>query len=269
MNQTGPAARFGKGTCRSALAAILIALMPGALLPATAQDEEEPRWFGGGGDRTAMLLHGVPDSDYVMLAFSCAVGRPVVSVNLRDEESDAEEGALLHVRLSAGGSHVEFSEEAVPNEESGGKDVKADLPLDDALRRILTAEGTLEIVVDGHIQRYDMDGAAEPAAAMLAACDAPKPAGDLDVTVTNEASRPLHSFAWSEAGADAFDSDAFGYEPLEPGASRTFTIPGGRDICTFDLAVTFADEDEEECCSDGEPAGTQNLCENARFIVHD
>lgn len=114
-----------------------------------------------------------------------------------------------------------------------------------------------------------MDGATEPAAAMLAACDAPKPAGDLDVTVTNEARKPLQSFAYSEAGVGSFDSDAFGYEPLEPGASRTFTIAGGRDICTFDLAVTFAEEDDEECCSDPAPAGTQNLCENSAFVVRD
>jgi hypothetical protein len=114
-----------------------------------------------------------------------------------------------------------------------------------------------------------MDGAAEPAAAMLAACDTPKPANDLDVTVTNRASRALHSLAYAEAGVPSFDSDAFGYEPLEPGASRTFTIAGGRDICTFDIEVTFVEEDDEECCSEGEPAGTQNLCEASEFVVHD
>ena len=38
---------------------------------------------------------------------------------------------------------------------------------------------TLEIFVDGHVQHYDMAGAAEPAAAMLAACDVPRPAGPI------------------------------------------------------------------------------------------
>ena len=254
---------------RTFLAAVLIAFMPGALSPATAQEEEEPRWFGSSDGRSTMLLYGVPDSDYVMLHFSCTVGKPVVSVYVQDEESGAEEGAAMQVRLSAGGNQVAFSEKAISNEDSGGKDVMAGLPLDDALRRILTAAGTLEIVVDGHVQRYPLEGAAEPAAAMLAACDAPKPASDLDVTVTNAVKRPLHGFAWSEAGAGSFDSDAFGYEPLEPGASRAFTIPGGRDICTFDLAVTFAGADDEDCCSDPTPAGTQDLCENGAFVVHD
>ncbi|CAM5603561.1 hypothetical protein ATER59S_05527 [Aquamicrobium terrae] len=254
---------------RTLLAATLTAFMPVVILPAGAQDEEKPRWFGGGYDNTVTLAYGIPDSDYVALHFSCTAGKPVVNAYVQDEDSSADEGATMQVRLSAGGQQVAFSGKAMPNEDSGGKDVKAGLPPDAALRAILTATGELEIVVDGHTQHYAMDGAAEPAAAMLAACDAPKPAGDLDVTVTNKAKHPLQSLAWSEAGVNSFDSDAFGYEPLEPGASRTFTIVGGRDICTFDISVVFADEDEEECCGDGVPAGTQNLCENSEFAVHD
>lgn len=269
MKQTKPAASIGKGIYRAFLAVAMIALLPAAVLPATAQDEEKPRWFGSTDGRSTMLLYGVPDSDYVMLYFSCTVGKPMVSVNVQDEESLAEEGAAMQVRLSAGGEKVEFSEKAIPNEDSGGKDVKASLPLNDTLRRILTATGELEILVDGHTQRYDMEGAAEPVTAMIAACDAPKPASDLDVKVTNKATKALESFAYSEAGVGDLNSDAFGYETLAPGASRAFTIPGGRDICTFDISVLFVAEDDEECCSMGEPAGTQNLCENSEFVVHD
>jgi hypothetical protein len=149
-----------------------------ATVPVAAQDEEQPGWFGGSHDDTAMLAYGIRDSDYVMLHFSCTVGRPAVRVYVQDEESSAEAGDLLLVHLSAGEERIEFADEAIPNEDSGGKDVEGQLPLDDVLRRILTGEGTLEITVDGHIQHY-MAGAAEPAAAMLAACDAPRPAGPI------------------------------------------------------------------------------------------
>jgi len=270
MNRIKPANRFEKSLCRPFFTTAVVALMAGGILPSTAQDNEKPPgWFGGADDRTTMLAYGVPDSDYVMLHFSCTVGKPVVDVYVQDEESRAAEGDVLPVSLSAGGERIEFSEEAVLNAESGGRDVVGHLPLDDTLHHILSATETLEIVVDGHTQTYDMDGAAEPAAALLAACEAPKPAGDLDVTVTNKAKRPLHSLAYAEAGVASFDSDAFGYDPLAPGASRAFTIPGGRDICTFDLVVTFVEEDDGECCSEGERAGQQNLCENNVFIVHD
>ena len=167
-----------KASGRTAAAMAGIALLA-ATIPAAAQDEEQPGWFGGGYDDTVMLAYGIPDSDYVMLYFSCTVGAPPVNIYVQDEESSAEAGDVLPVRLSAGGETIEFSEKALPNEDSGGKDVEGQLPLDEALRRILTAEGTLEIIVDGHMQHYDMAGAAEPAAAMLAACDVPRPAGPI------------------------------------------------------------------------------------------
>lgn len=259
-----------KQACRTFLAATLIALLPAAVPAAAAQDEEKPRWFGNVYDDMATLAYGIPDSDYVMFYFSCRPGATVVKFGLQDEESDAGEGDLVEVSLATNGIHVEFSDKATINQDSGGIELHADLPLDEALRRILTSDETLEVTIEGRTRRYAKDAATESAAArMFATCDSPKPASDLDVTVTNEAKRPLQSFAYSEAGVDSFDSDAFGYEELEPGASRTFTIPGGRDICTFDLAATFAEDDDEDCCGDPTPAGTQNLCENSAFVVHD
>lgn len=221
-----------KQAFRTFLAATLVALLPAVTSPAAAQeDEEQPRWFGGGYDDVTTLAYGIPDSDYVMLYFSCRPGATVVKFGLQDEESDAGEDDLVEVSLATNGIHVEFSDKATINQDSGGIELHADLPLDEALRRILTSDETLEVTIKGRTQRYAKDAATESAAArMFATCDAPRPAGDLDVTVTNEAKRPLQSFAWSEAGVNSFDSDAFGYDPLEPGASRTFTIAGGRHL---------------------------------------
>lgn len=260
-----------KQACRTFLAATLVALLPAVTSPAAAQDDEQPRWFGASYDDTAILAYGIPDSDYVLLDFSCRPGATVVKFGLQDEESDAGEGDLLEVSLATNGIHVEFSDKARMNQESGGIELHADLPLDETLRRILTSDETLEVTVGGRTQRYAKDAETEGAAArMFATCDAPKPAGDLDVTVTNRASLLIESLGYSEAGVDSFDSDAFGYDPLEPGASRSFTISHGRDICTFDISVLFAGEDEdEECCRTNQPAGTQDLCENAEFVVHD
>ncbi|HWM82073.1 MAG TPA: hypothetical protein VNQ56_08420 [Pseudolabrys sp.] len=253
---------------RAFLAMTLIAFVPAATLSAVAQDEEQPRWFGYSFDNKTTLAYGVPDSDYVVLYFSCAIGKPVVNVYVQDEESSAERRTPLLVQLSAGADRVEFSGKTTPNEDSGGADIEGRLPLDDTLRRILSTTGTLEIVIDKRTQRYAMGSAAQPAAAMLSACNSPKPTGDLDVTVINKAKLPLQSFAYSEAGANSFDSDRFGYEPLAPGASRTLTIPDGRKICTFDISVVLAKNDEE-CCDMGNPAGRHDLCRKSEFVVHD
>src|SRR3546814_18148188 len=96
----------------------MVARLPAAVRPAAAEDEEKPHWFGATYDNMTVLAYGIPDSDYVMLSFSCAVGKPVVNVNVQDEESSAEEGALMHVRLSVGGKKIEFSEKAILNEDS-------------------------------------------------------------------------------------------------------------------------------------------------------
>ena len=209
------------------LAACLAALTPTAW-PAEAQDDEQPRWFSNSYDDMAMLGYGVPHSDYVMAFFVCGPGARFVKAGVQDEQSGARAGERQQVRLAAGGRQVEFSDHGLPNEDSGGVGFEGQLPLDDALRHILGASGNLDVTIKGHTQSYPLAGVAEPAAAMLAVCDAPKPPGDLDVTVTNKAKLPLQSFSWSEAGVNAFDSDAFGYRPLYPGASRTFTIRGGR-----------------------------------------
>ncbi|MGB5904594.1 MAG: hypothetical protein WBF99_07445 [Xanthobacteraceae bacterium] len=77
MNRTKPVARFGNSMRPAVLAALLIALTPGVVLPASAQaNEEKPRWFGTSHGNTTMLAYGVPDSDYIMLSFSDGLPRP-------------------------------------------------------------------------------------------------------------------------------------------------------------------------------------------------
>ena len=259
--------RFGV-TLGWALLAAVLAVPSSVAWPAETPDEEQPRWFGGNYDGTAMLGYGVPGSDYIMLNFTCGPGARFVNVDVQDEYSGAQAGELQQVLLEAGGEQIRFSDHGYPNEDSGGVDFAGDLPLNDALRRMLGSGGELDITIKGQTQSYPLAGMAELATTMLATCDAPKPPADLDVTVINNAKLPLQSFSWSQAGVNDFEGDAFGYRPLYPGSSRTFTIRNGRNICAFDLVVLLA-ENDAECCDMGKPAGTQDLCENGEFIVHD
>lgn len=147
-----------------------------AVLPAAAGDDETPRWFGSRFDEMAVLVYGIPDSDYVALAFGCEPGARSVKVDVQDEESEAEEGEPQIVRLAAGGQRVEFSSKGVRNHDSGGIELHGRLPLDGALRHILGSGGQLDIMIGGRTLRYAMAGAAGPAARMLAVCDG-RPAG--------------------------------------------------------------------------------------------
>lgn len=262
-------------SCRALLAASVVALSSTAVLLAStavlsadSQGEDRPRWFGSSYDRTTVFAYGVPDSDDVILNFSCRPGASAVKVDVQEEESGAKTDKPLHVRMAAGGASVTFSDKGVVNQDSGGLELHAELPLDETLRRILTSEKALEVTVAGRMRRYAMDGTTALAAKMIATCDSPKPADDLDVTVINKARLPLQSFAYSQAGVNSFDGGEFGNRSLAPGASRTVTIPDGRKICTFDISVVLA-KDDAECCEEPKPAGTRNLCKNGEFVVRD
>lgn len=140
------------------------------VLSVNAQEEPLPHWYSYVADGEAALVYGVPESDYILLTFLCAVGEPIIKVYVQDEQSQAKAGDLLKVSITAGGERIVFSEKALANEDSGGKDVEGRLPLNTTLRQILTAEGQLEVVIDGHVQHYDMKGSAKPVATLLGAC---------------------------------------------------------------------------------------------------
>ncbi|MHA3902108.1 hypothetical protein ACTPOE_00655 [Castellaniella sp. WN] len=176
MTRLRSAARF-RACLRQVFLTVPLIALAWAAWPAAAQDDERPRWYSDDYDQKTLLVYGIPHSDYVAMMFACAPGTNIVTLYLQDENSGARPGETLPVRLQAGGRHVEFSATGLPNEDSGGADFKADLPLNDTLRQMLSAAGDLAVIIKGHTERYPLAGVATPAATLLAACDAAKPSG--------------------------------------------------------------------------------------------
>lgn len=176
MTQPPPATRFRTCLRRVFLTAPLIALAAAAW-PAAAQDDERPRWYSDSYDQKTILVYGIPHSDYVAMMFACTPGTKTVEIYLQDENSGARPGKKQSIQLQAGGQHIQFSATGRPNEDSGGADFKADLPLNDTLRQMLSASGDLAVLIKGHTERYPLAGIAQPAATLLAACDSAKPSG--------------------------------------------------------------------------------------------
>lgn len=255
-----------KRNYRSLLAVFMIAILSALAWPVAAQDggEAPPHWYVDVYDDIAYLFFGVPESDYVMIHFSCDLGTPIISAYIQDGESTAQVDDMMHVRLLAEGVELKATGRALINEDSGGKDALISLPLNDAFRRLLNTGGTMQVIVDGHVQDYDMSTASVPVERLLEACDTLAPEDDLMVVVVNRADRPLVGLSLSEEGVSMFEGDAFGYDPLAPGDSRSFVIPNGRNICTYDLLVAL---EEEECCSEGDFVGGVNFCQNREFQV--
>ncbi|WP_322999496.1 lysozyme inhibitor LprI family protein [Castellaniella sp.] len=158
---------------RILLAIPLIALA--ATWPAAAQDDDQARWFNEHYDDMTILAYGTPDSDDVALYFGCSPGTGMMKIYLQDEHSGAKAGEQTAIRLQAAGQRLEFSAPGLENQDSGGTDFSAELPLDDALQRLLRASTSLDITIRQHTERYPLARAAEPAARLLAACKAPPP----------------------------------------------------------------------------------------------
>ncbi|WP_319798871.1 hypothetical protein [Nitrobacter sp.] len=235
-------------------------------MPARAQTNQ-PHWYGVDTGSQARLIHGVPGGDGSLI-FVCDKGTPALSFYLAHRAAGAAPGTALPVRLSNGRTAVEFR---ATIQDLDRPRLAGQAMLDAPLETILASPGRLSVSAGGVTESYPLDGAAKAAAPILALCGSAAraaPAADLAVTVTNKTRRRVEQIALREPDGIERDSDAFGYDGLAPGRRRTFIIPGGAGICTYEISVLF-EEKEEDCCSDPLPIGQQNLCDDPRIVVHD
>lgn len=88
------------------------------------------------------------------------------------------------------------------------------------------------------------------------------------MTATNKTRQRVEQIALREPDGIESDSDALGYDGLAPGGRRSFIIPGGAGVCSYEVSVLF-EQAGEDCCSDPRPIGHQNLCDDPRIFIHD
>ena len=252
------------GQCMLSLFAFALAF---TAIPALAQDKE-PRWYGVDSGSQARLVYGVPDGGGTSLIFVCDKGTAALSAYLAHGATRARAGAPLSVSLSNGSSTVEFPATV---QQMDRPRLAGQVMLDPPLEAILASSGRLTVRADGSTESYPLKGAAGAARAVVALCGSAAraaPAADLRVTVTNKSRRRIEQIALREPDSIESDPDAFGYDGLAAGRQRTFAIPGGAGVCTWEISVLF-EEKEEDCCSDPVPIGQQNLCDDPRIIVRD
>jgi hypothetical protein len=247
---------------------LLAAALVFAAAPTWAQDDR-PHWYSVTDPDQARLVYGVPDSDDTSLIFICDKGSAVLTAYLTHPPVRAAVGKSLAVRMSDGRTTVDFSGKVRAQEMDDLLHLQSQVPLDAAFEAILASQGQVTISVAGVTARYPLAGVAAAARPLIALCGTAAraaPAADLKVTVTNKSRRRVEQIALREPGDIELNSDAFGYDGLAPGRQRSFTIPGGAGVCTYEISVLFA-EKEEDCCSDPRPIGQQNLCADPRILV--
>ncbi len=119
------------------------ALMTAAVWPAAALDQKQAALVRAGlTDRTTILAYGVPDSEDVVLVFSCRPGAPAVKVTCRTRTAGP---ARAIVRVASGDRLARsgriFHNAVPPNQNSGLRvELHAELPLMRLCGVILTSD---------------------------------------------------------------------------------------------------------------------------------
>ena len=243
---------------------IRIWLSAAALLFAStgAAHSENLKWFGSQYDDTVFLAYGIPDTDYAPIAFNCEKGDDMVRLFVTHNAPEASDGQQMSVALSSDAGSVELTASGQFEEIDDLFHLQAQARLDQKLVRILSANGSLRVSIDGTNQDIPLAGAVDHVNALVAACGAPLNPNDLEIRITSKTDTPVVSLLFSQRGVNDFDGDTYGNHVLAPGDSTYLIIPDGRTTCTFDLRAEF-DEDAER-----DPfEGSQNLCENSEFLI--
>ncbi|MEW9613740.1 hypothetical protein AB3G45_07890 [Shinella sp. S4-D37] len=229
---------------------------------ASAASSENLQWLVSQYDNTTFLSYGIPDTDYSPIGFYCSTGDETVRLIVTHDAPDAKDGQQMRVTLSSDAGSVELSASGQFQEIDDMLHLEGQTRLDRKLVRILSANGALNVSIDGSKQDIPLAGAADHIDALVAACGAPLNPNDLEVRITNKADMPIVSLLFSEQGVNDYDGDTYGNQVLAPGDTTYLIIPDGRPSCSFDLRAEYDEEAERDPFE-----GTQNLCENGEFLI--
>ena len=131
--------------------------------------QENMRWNGEEYAERAYLAYGVPETDHVRLFLSCERGGDV-AFTYAFEPINATDGVVVTVSLEAGGISLPIEATGVRLEMDDLFILEAEIPLDDRLLDVLTAQGTLSVFVEDGSEDFPLDGARAAAKPLARTC---------------------------------------------------------------------------------------------------
>ncbi|GGF53914.1 hypothetical protein GCM10007301_11740 [Azorhizobium oxalatiphilum] len=146
---------------------IAAGLLVASSLPLAAQ--EKLVWAASTTDNGATLAFGAPESDHVMLTFTCNTGNTMVLVSSMIGSKGLKANDPARILLSAGKVKKEFPGKAVANEMTSAVDVEGGGKFDD-VKAVLAAGKVLTVEVKGAKQPIALTGAPEAYAEFDKAC---------------------------------------------------------------------------------------------------
>ena len=156
---------------RSLRVAAAVACFLAFSAPVSAQ---ELQWAGAVTDDNAMLAYGVPESDSVLIDFSCDRGSGTVTVTLDHEPAKAETGITAEITLSALGSAPGGEVVVAATGQRLDLDdtfiLQGTVNIDDKLRGLLVDADTLVVMVEDGAEEIPMKDARQHAKNLIEAC---------------------------------------------------------------------------------------------------
>jgi len=137
-------------------------------LEAAAQDGR--RWIALGSEQSSALVYGTPDSDDLVISFACMPATRQVKVAFTHEPVGAKDGMRIGMELFSEGGRLMLDATGERLQLDDIFVLEAKTTLSPALRRLLTEGRTLSVMVQDGVEEIPLDGAAEAAAGLIAAC---------------------------------------------------------------------------------------------------
>ena len=150
-------------------AGLFTAILPVYGLVQGVEAQENLQWNGEEYAESAYLAYGVPETAHVRLFLSCERGGNVAFA-YAFEPIDATDGVIVTVTLEAGGTSLPIEATGVRLEMDDLFILEAEIPLDDRLQDVLTAQGVLSVFVEDGSEDIPLDGARAAAKPLARTC---------------------------------------------------------------------------------------------------
>jgi len=142
-------------------------MLPCLAAPASA---DNVTWFGNRHEDGASLVYGIPDSGYGQIVLSCEAGDDDLTFVYEHQPNDPKDGVEVDVILSAGDLEISVPTTGSRLEIDDTFILEGQTKLDDKLRNILQASGTMIVTVEDGTAEYPLDGAADAARDLIEVC---------------------------------------------------------------------------------------------------
>jgi hypothetical protein len=150
--------------------AVLIACCVVLLLTAKARAEGARTWMFHFDSDAAVLQYGSPDSDDMVIAFSCEPARQSLHIAEFVGSNSLLPGRTAQLKLSAGSTSVGYSGQTVANEMDGTVNIEVTTPIDPKLFALLKSAPSFTLEVAGKRETIPLAGAPPHVAAFEKAC---------------------------------------------------------------------------------------------------